>query len=47
MIAGKKAIKGPKGVKSGSIIDDELLESLSRGQWWQLVLEDEADAGKH
>ena len=44
MIAGKKAIKGPKGVKSGSIIDDELLESLSRGQWWQLVLEDEADA---
>ena len=44
MIAGKKAIKGPKGVKSGSIIDDDLLESLSRGQWWQLVLEDEADA---
>ena len=44
MIAGKKAIKGPKGVKSGSIIDDELLESLSRGQWWQLVLEDETDA---
>ncbi len=43
MIAGKKAIKGPKGVKSGSLIDDDLLESLSKGQWWQLVLEDETD----
>ncbi|MDC0095270.1 DNA-directed RNA polymerase subunit beta [Amylibacter sp.] len=43
MIAGKKAIKGPKGVKSGSFIDDDLLESLSKGQWWQLALEDEAD----
>ncbi|MDB2547108.1 DNA-directed RNA polymerase subunit beta [Amylibacter sp.] len=40
MIAGKKAIKGPK---SGSLIDDDLLESLSKGQWWQLALEDEAD----
>ena len=43
MIIGKKAVKGPKGVKSGSLIDDALLESLSRGQWWQLVLEDETD----
>mgnify|MGYP000149971453 FL=1 len=43
MIAGKKAIKGPKGVKAGSLIDDDLLESLSKGQWWQLALEDEAD----
>ncbi|MDB9727285.1 DNA-directed RNA polymerase subunit beta [Amylibacter sp.] len=43
MIAGKKAIKGPKGVKVGSLIDDDLLESLSKGQWWQLALEDEAD----
>merc|ERR1712127_393337 len=34
MIAGKKAIKGPKGVKAGSLIDDDLLESLSKGQWW-------------
>ncbi len=44
MIEGKTAVKGPKGVKSGSKIDAELLESLSRGQWWQLALEDEADA---
>jgi len=44
MIMGKKAVKGPKGVKAGSEIDDDLLEALSKGQWWQLALEDETDA---
>ncbi|MEJ2000473.1 MAG: DNA-directed RNA polymerase subunit beta [Maritimibacter sp.] len=46
MIEGKTAVKGPKGVKSGSVIDEALLESLSRGQWWQLALEDETDAAQ-
>ncbi len=44
MILGKVAVKGPKGVKSGSTITEDLLEPLSRGQWWQLALEDEDDA---
>ena len=44
MISGKVAIKGPKGMKPKSVIDDELLGSLSRGQWWQLALEDETEA---
>ncbi|MZR15459.1 DNA-directed RNA polymerase subunit beta [Maritimibacter sp. DP07] len=44
MIEGKTAVKGPKGVKAGSEITADLLESLSRGQWWQLALEDETDA---
>ncbi|MDP5367866.1 MAG: DNA-directed RNA polymerase subunit beta [Paracoccaceae bacterium] len=44
MILGKVAVKGPKGVKPNSVIDDELLSTLSRGQWWQLALENEADA---
>ncbi|WP_334063884.1 DNA-directed RNA polymerase subunit beta [Limimaricola cinnabarinus] len=44
LISGKTAVKGPRGVKSGSVIDDELLGTLSRGQWWQLALEDEDDA---
>ncbi len=44
MIMGKTAVKGPKGVKAGSKITDELLETLSRGQWWQLALGEEADA---
>ena len=44
MILGKVAVKGPKGVKPNSVIDEELLSTLSRGQWWQLALENEADA---
>ena len=44
MILGKVAVKGPKGVKANSEITEELLNSLSRGQWWQLALADEADA---
>ena len=37
MILGKTAVKGPKGVKAGSEITEELLETLSHGQWWQLA----------
>ena len=44
LIQGKTAVKGPKGVKPNTEITDELLETLSRGQWWQLALGDEADA---
>jgi len=44
MILGKVAVKGPKGVKPKSTIDEALLGELSRGQWWQLALEDEAEA---
>ncbi|MFA8388243.1 MAG: DNA-directed RNA polymerase subunit beta [Pelagibaca sp.] len=44
LILGKMAVKGPKGVKANSQITEELLDSLTRGQWWQLALEDEDDA---
>jgi len=44
LIMGKVAVKGPKGVKSGSAINDDLLSTLSRGQWWQLALAEENDA---
>ncbi|SIO22081.1 DNA-directed RNA polymerase subunit beta [Vannielia litorea] len=44
MILGKVAVKGPKGVKANATIDEELLEALSKGQWWQLALGDEAEA---
>ncbi|MGX9856679.1 DNA-directed RNA polymerase subunit beta [Limimaricola variabilis] len=44
LILGKTAVKGPRGVKAGAVIDEELLGTLSRGQWWQLALEDEDDA---
>ena len=44
LILGKVAVKGPKGVKANSEINEDLLETLSRGQWWQLALADEAEA---
>ena len=44
LIMGKTAVKGPKGVKPSAMIDDELLGTLSRGQWWQLALAEETDA---
>ncbi len=44
LILGKVAVKGPKGVKPNAEINADLLETLSRGQWWQLALADEAEA---
>jgi DNA-directed RNA polymerase subunit beta len=44
LVMGKVAVKGPKGVRAGSTIDEDLLGTLSRGQWWQLALGEEADA---
>jgi DNA-directed RNA polymerase subunit beta len=44
LILGKVAVKGPKGVKANSEITEDLLATLSKGQWWQLALKDEADA---
>ncbi|WIV52228.1 DNA-directed RNA polymerase subunit beta [Marivivens sp. LCG002] len=44
MIMGKEVVKGPKGLKAGTIVTDEVLGELSRGQWWQLALKDEDDA---
>ncbi|MDG2097757.1 MAG: DNA-directed RNA polymerase subunit beta [Paracoccaceae bacterium] len=41
LIVGKKIAKGPKEIKSGSTIDEELLGTLSQGLWWQLAIDDE------
>ena len=46
MILGKVAVKGPKGVKPNAEITEELLDSLSKGQWWQLALGEEVDAAQ-
>ncbi|MEX2519336.1 MAG: DNA-directed RNA polymerase subunit beta [Paracoccaceae bacterium] len=44
MLLGKKCVKGPKGVRAGDLITEEMLDgALSRGLWWQLVLPEEAD----
>ncbi|MGB3689381.1 MAG: DNA-directed RNA polymerase subunit beta [Jannaschia helgolandensis] len=44
MIEGQKAVKGPKGFKSGTVVTEESLSMLSFGQWWQIALEDEESA---
>ncbi|TNF23508.1 MAG: DNA-directed RNA polymerase subunit beta [Rhodobacteraceae bacterium] len=44
LILGKTAVKGPRGVRPNSEITEELLASLSRGQWWQLAVGEEEDA---
>ncbi|AML50607.1 MULTISPECIES: DNA-directed RNA polymerase subunit beta [Falsihalocynthiibacter] len=44
MVLGKTVAKGPKGVKPGSEVTEDLLGMLSKGLWWQLALEDEEAA---
>ncbi|MEY2992236.1 MAG: hypothetical protein RI946_1630, partial [Pseudomonadota bacterium] len=44
LIMGKTAVKGPKGVAANSVVTEDLLDSLTRGQWWQLAMAEEADA---
>ena len=47
MIEGREAVKGPRGVKPGTLITAELLDQqLSRGQWWQLALAEEQEAAQ-
>ncbi|WP_226783222.1 DNA-directed RNA polymerase subunit beta [Oceaniglobus trochenteri] len=47
MIEGREAVKGPKGVKPGTMITDDLLDNqLTRGQWWQLALGEEQEAAQ-
>jgi DNA-directed RNA polymerase subunit beta len=42
LIMGRPVVSGPAGIKKGEVVTDALLETLSRGQWWQLAVADEA-----
>ena len=44
LLLNKKILKGPKGISANGKVTIDLLETLSRGQWWQLALEKEKDA---
>ncbi len=46
MLIGKEIAKGPKGVKSGIKVDEELLAGLSKGQWWQIAVSGDKDAAE-
>ncbi|MDR0296660.1 MAG: DNA-directed RNA polymerase subunit beta [Rickettsia sp.] len=40
ILTGQIVVSGPKTVKSGQLISDQTLKSLSKGQFWQLIVED-------
>ncbi|MBC7951190.1 MAG: DNA-directed RNA polymerase subunit beta, partial [Rhodospirillaceae bacterium] len=42
MLLGQVAAAAPKGVKKGSKIDDALLETVERHEWWKFAVEDDA-----
>jgi DNA-directed RNA polymerase subunit beta len=46
LLIGKKINDGPKGVKTGSKVTQEVLDSVSSGLWWKFSLESENDAKK-
>jgi DNA-directed RNA polymerase subunit beta len=45
ILIGKDAVSGPKGLEKGKV-SDATLEPLSRGQWWKVVVSDEAAMGE-
>lgn len=40
ILVGQVVISGPKSVKVGELISEKTLASLSKGQFWQLIVED-------
>ena len=41
MLLGQVATAAPKGVKKGSAIDDDLLSSVDRHEWWKFAVADD------
>jgi len=41
LLSGKKATSGPRGMKTGITINEEVFEKYSKGQWWQLAVKDD------
>ncbi|MCY4152223.1 MAG: DNA-directed RNA polymerase subunit beta [Aestuariivita sp.] len=44
LLLKKKVTKGPAKVVADSVVTEDILKSLTRNQWWQLVLAKETDA---
>ena len=42
LLDGQKIVGGPRGIKAGELVTDEVLSSFTRGQWWQIAIADEA-----
>ncbi len=41
VLVGKKVAKGPKGLRKGTKITQELLEQVPRSKWWEIALTDD------
>ncbi|WP_119677619.1 DNA-directed RNA polymerase subunit beta [Indioceanicola profundi] len=41
LLVGQRAVSGPKGVKAGDTVTEELLAGLTRGQWRQISVEND------
>ncbi|GGF29837.1 DNA-directed RNA polymerase subunit beta [Aliidongia dinghuensis] len=42
LLLSQEAVSGPKGMKSGSVIDEALLAEFTQGQWKQFTIRDDA-----
>ena len=42
LLAGHTVVRGPGGVESGAPVTEDMLERLSRGQRWQIAVDDES-----
>lgn len=42
MLLGQTATAVPKGLKKGAVIDEELLSSVDRHEWWKFAVADDA-----
>jgi DNA-directed RNA polymerase subunit beta len=42
LLVGQSVAKGPKGIRTGAELGRDALRELSRGQWWQIAVKDEA-----
>jgi DNA-directed RNA polymerase subunit beta len=45
MLLGQTATGTPKGLKKGSVIDEDLLDSVDRHEWWKFAVQDDAMQG--
>ncbi len=41
LLVGKQIVSGPKGLEAGSKVTHGVLENLTKGQWWQIALQNE------
>ena len=45
ILMGKEVARGPKGLRKGTDINEELLSDVPRSQWWDIALKDEQAMG--